>query len=115
MHSLTKEIGQRISALRKEKHITQEQLAEYLDISVKHCSCAERGVSMLSLEKLIELCDILDTDLDYLVRGWTSDTYKRIPPSLVKIFSDADESELQLLKDYTCLYAKIRSLNIIKS
>lgn len=51
------EMGARIAALRKENAITQEKLAEILDISVKHCSEVERGVSSLSLEKLIYLSD----------------------------------------------------------
>lgn len=111
MNFLMEEIGQRISSLRKEKHITQEQLAEYLDISVKHCSCVERGVSQLSLEKLIDLCDILDTNLDYLVRGKTSDVLNRIPPSFIELFNNANEKEQQILREYVALYTKIRSIN----
>lgn len=69
MKSLHKNIGQRIALLRQENHITQAQLAELLDISIKHCSEVERGLACLSLEKLVALCSILSTDLDYLVRG----------------------------------------------
>lgn len=94
MSSLNEEIGKRILGLRKERHMTQEQLIEKLDISIKHCNCVERGIASLSLERLIDLCDIFDTSLDCLIRGNTSDKNSKIPPSLTKIFSDADEKEL---------------------
>lgn len=109
MKNLNEEIGKRISQLRKEKHMTQEQLAEKLDISIKHCSCVERGMASLSLERLIDLCDILDTTLDYLVRGNIADKKSKIPPSLIKTFSCSDEKELILLKEYWNLYLKIKS------
>lgn len=111
MTSLNEEIGKRISNLRKEQHMTQEQLAEKLDISIKHCSCVERGMASLSLERFIDLCDILDTNLDYLIRGETSDSTKRIPPSLIEVFNTADDKEIQILKEYINLYLKIKSTN----
>lgn len=111
MSSLNEEIGKRISHLRKEHDMTQEQLAEKLDISIKHCSCVERGTASLSLERFIDLCDILDTNLDYLIRGNAADKNSKIPPSLIKSFSCATEEELSILKEYWNLYLKIKSGN----
>lgn len=109
MNNLNEEIGKRISQLRKEHHLTQEQLAERLDISIKHCSCVERGMASLSLERLIDLCDVLDTSLDYLIRGYSEDGNSKIPPSLIETFSCSNERELSLLKEYWNLYLKIKS------
>ena len=111
MNSLNEEIGKRISHLRKEHNMTQEQLAEKLDISIKHCSCVERGMASLSLERFIDLCDILDTNLDYLIRGSTADKNSKIPPSLIESFTCASEGELYVLKEYWNLYLKIKSCN----
>lgn len=111
MDNLYKQIGQRIARLRKEHHMTQEQFAEVLDISIKHCSCIERGVSSLSLEKLIDVCDILDTNMDYLVRGETYTSLGNIPPSFIEYLKRSDEEEKQLIRDYLSLYAKIRNKN----
>lgn len=115
MSSLNEEIGNRISHLRKEHHMTQEQLAEELDISIKHCSCVERGMASLSLERFIDLCDILDTTLDYLIRGTDAAINTNIPPSLIQCFSSADERELSILKEYWNLYHKIKSIDSKKS
>lgn len=111
MNSLNEEIGKRIAQLRKEHNMTQEQLAEKLDISIKHCSCVERGVASLSLERLVDLCDILDTSLDYLIRGTAADINSKIPPSLIKIFSCSNEKELSVIKEYWNVYLKIKANN----
>ena len=103
-------IGSTIKRLRREKNITQEQLAEMLDISVKHCSAVERGISSLSTEKYISLCNIFNTSLDYLIRGYPFDYSCQIPPFLNELFYNADEKELKLLKEYCALYTKIRNL-----
>lgn len=110
MSELNKQIGYRISSLRKDKHMTQEQLAETLDISIKHCSCVERGVSALSLEKMVDLCEILDTNMDYLVRGETYTSLNNMPPSFVEYLKRAKEDELKVMKEYLSLYAKIREV-----
>ena len=64
MENLYAKIGQRIVQIRHANNLTQYQLAEMLDISVKHCSAIERGKSSLSLEKMIDLCDIFWPDFD---------------------------------------------------
>lgn len=40
-----------------------------MDISIKHCNAVERGLSSLSLEKLIDLIYMFVVTLDYLVKG----------------------------------------------
>ena len=53
-------IGRRIAARRKNNHITQESLAEYLDVSPAFISKIERGRTQLSLERLVQICHYLD-------------------------------------------------------
>jgi transcriptional regulator with XRE-family HTH domain len=113
MNNLNVDIGKRIALLRKERNLTQEQLAEKLDISIKHCSCVERGVSSLSLEKFIDLCEILDTNLDYLIRGKTSYGIQHIPETVIRLLSNDNEKEASVLKEYLSLYSKIRQLDHI--
>lgn len=49
--------------------LTQEQMAEKLNVSAKHYGGVERGQAGLSIENLIETCNILGTDLNYLILG----------------------------------------------
>lgn len=50
-----KESGKRIAALRKEKGLTQEQLAEKLNISTSTLGKIERGIQGFSIDLLIEI------------------------------------------------------------
>lgn len=109
--TLNTSIGSRISTLRKKNNLTQEQLAERLDISIKHCSSVERGLSCLSLEKLVEVSELFDVSLDFLIKG-TSSNYVclELSPSIISVLTSKNESEKELLQDYLHLYTKIRTM-----
>lgn len=62
-------MGKRIRACRLQSNLTQEKMAEILDISVKHYSEVERGITGLSVEKLIYLSQLFNVTLDYLLKG----------------------------------------------
>ncbi len=66
-------MGKRIRELRRRIGMMQEELSEQFGVSVKHMSEAERGISGLSVENLVKLCDIFGVTLDYLIRGEESD------------------------------------------
>lgn len=112
---LNASIGLKIARLRKEHGLTQEQLAEKIDISIKHCSSVERGLSCLSLEKLIDISNLFDVSLDYLVKGTTfkNNSCKYVenefPPSILNIMNSGNKSEIELLKEYLHLYVKLRN------
>lgn len=108
MLELYKRIGKKIATLRKEHSMTQEQLAEKLSITVKHCSSVERGLSSLSLEKLIYVADLFDVSLDYLVRDFSDEEQEYIPQICLELFKNADNKERLLLKEYLSLYQKIK-------
>ena len=101
-------IGRRIGALRNAAGMKQEDLAFELDVSVKHCSECERGVAMYSLERLLDICDIFDVSLDFLVRGVPLDSGLNFPNSMKEIFESNDKEEIALLKDYLNMYGRLR-------
>lgn len=102
-------IGRRIAKLRADHHMGQLELCGELDVSVKHLSECERGISMFSLERLLDICEIFDVSLDYLVRGLpTDDEQLNFPPTMIEIFHSHDEQEIALLTEYLNLYGKLR-------
>lgn len=107
-------IGTKIAVLRKLHGLTQEQLAEKLDISIKHCSSVERGLSCFSLEKLIEISDLFDVSLDYLIKERPTKSIScecvcdDFPPPIVDIMRSGNETEIKLLNEYLNLYSKLR-------
>ena len=62
-------IGKFISNKRKEKNITQEQLAEKLYITDRAVSKWERGLSLPDADKMLDLCNILDISVNELLNG----------------------------------------------
>lgn len=118
--SLNSSIGNKIANLRKEYGMTQEQLAEKLDISIKHCSSVERGISCLSLEKLVEISNLFDVSLDYLVKDSSpanlslEQIYASFPQSVIEILTSQDEEEIQLLHEYLRFYTKIHNIRYDK-
>ena len=62
-------IGERITTLRKEKDISQAELAKRLSVSRQAVSKWEQGSSTPDTERLIQLAEILDTEVEYLATG----------------------------------------------
>lgn len=62
-------IGKRISALRKEKDISQVELAQLLEVSRQAVSKWENDQASPDTGKLIRLAQILDTEVEYLATG----------------------------------------------
>ena len=59
--------SEKLLTLRKAKGITQEQLAEKLDVSRQSISKWESGQSAPELEKIVALSTIFDVSTDYLM------------------------------------------------
>lgn len=64
-----KKIGEFIAELRKEKNLTQEQLAEKLNITKNAVSKWERGISLMDLSLLKPLSKILGISVTELLNG----------------------------------------------
>ncbi|MBP0964495.1 MAG: helix-turn-helix transcriptional regulator [Oscillospiraceae bacterium] len=64
-----KEIGSRIKSERKYKNLSQEKLAEMINVSPHYIYEIERGTKAMSLETLINLSSALNISTDYLLFG----------------------------------------------
>jgi transcriptional regulator with XRE-family HTH domain len=58
-------LGGNLKFYRKAKHLSQEQLSEKVDISVKHLSSIERGLTFVSADLLEKLACSVDVPLFY--------------------------------------------------
>ena len=67
-------IGERIAKLRRERDLTQADLAEWLGISYQAVSSWERGATMPDISKLVELSRALGTTVDALLTGEEKET-----------------------------------------
>ena len=60
---------EKLLTLRKAKNLTQEQLAEKLDVSRQSISKWESGQAIPELEKIVALSAIFDVTTDYLLKS----------------------------------------------
>ena len=79
-------IGKFISSKRKEKNLTQSQLAEKLNISDRAVSKWENGICLPDAGNMPELCKILDITINDLFSGEVVDMKekKKIPAVTIK-------------------------------
>lgn len=66
--------GDNLVFYRKRENMTQEQLAEKLDVSRQTVSKWEAGTSYAEMEKLLQLCELFSCDMDTLLRKNASET-----------------------------------------
>ena len=69
-------IGERLKKARKDKHLTQEQLAEKIDVSIAFLSRVERGSSQINLKRLSQICQILEVTEGDILNGASSKSTK---------------------------------------
>ena len=62
-------IGERITTLRKDRNISQAELARIMDVSRQAVSKWENDQTAPDTIKLIQLADVLNTQVEYLATG----------------------------------------------
>ncbi|MBQ9246630.1 helix-turn-helix transcriptional regulator [bacterium] len=60
---LRNQIGKKIKELRRERDLSQEKLAECVNMSREHISCIECGKNMTSIDTLYKLADFFGIDI----------------------------------------------------
>ncbi len=96
-------LGKRIKAERSKRRITQEQLAEMVDISVNFMSLIENGRNM-SVETLINIASSLGVTVDYLLSDDITQLNDAISEQIVQNISTLNSDEklyfLNMIKQY---------------
>lgn len=82
-------IGERICTLRKERNISQAQLAKILDVSRQAVSKWENDLCAPDTIKLIQLADILNTEVEFLATG--NKPIYQSPPIVVNMVEKVDQ------------------------
>ena len=73
----TKKIGAFLKQCRKEKNLTQEQLAEKFEVSARTVSRWETGINMPDLSVLVQLAEYYDVEMRELLDGERSQTMNK--------------------------------------
>lgn len=92
-------IGERLKKARTAKKITQEQLAEKLDVSVAFVSRAERGNVKINLARITQICDILDVSISNILTGTGSKSKDYLTDDFSHLLKDCPPEKLKLIYD----------------
>lgn len=95
-----KEIGIRIVERRKELKLTQEQVAERMNVSIQMISNIERGNKAIKIDNLLKLCNILKTSTDYILTGKRTDSDFDTLTDKISQLTDSDYKMIEMLVDY---------------
>lgn len=96
-------IGKFIAKCRKEKNLTQQELADRLNVTDRAISKWENGRGMLDISLLQQLIEILDVSLNELLAG------ERINKKSIKIY---DENLMNSLAEKNKLSKKMKKITI---
>ena len=95
-------VGAFLKDLRKEKGITQEQLAEKLGVSGRTISRWETGKNMPDISLLVEIAEFFDVSIPEIIKGERkSENMKEETKEVVETISDYAKAEKeQLIKSF---------------
>lgn len=94
-----KAIGQRIKIARIKKGVTQETVADLIDITPAHMSNVETGKTKVSLPTLIAIANALSVSVDTLLCDNVITSKIVFEKEAKDILSDCDEYEVRFLVD----------------
>lgn len=94
-------IGEFLKELRKEKGLTQEQLAEKINVSRRTVSRWETGNNLPDLDVLIEMADYYEVDLRELLDGErkSEEMNKEMEETVLKVADYSNEEKNRLMKN----------------
>ncbi|EEH99449.1 hypothetical protein CSBG_03075 [Clostridium sp. 7_2_43FAA] len=95
-------LGNRIRQERLKLNLTQEQLAEKVDLSTSYIGQIERGERNISLDTLVVICKSLGVTIDYLLQD------------SINIEEDIVYNQLYQLISSRSLNEKVMALDILK-
>ncbi len=87
-------LGNRIRIAREKKGITQETLAERVNISPSHISVIERGVKTARIDTVARIANELDVSADYLLQDLVKRSRESQLLSSIMDLPETDRSRL---------------------
>ena len=98
-------IGEFLKELRKEKGLTQEQLAEQFNVSRRSVSRWETGSNMPDVGLLIEIADFFEVDIREIIDGERkSENMDKEKETLKKVAEYADAEKFKLKKKVSNIF-----------
>ncbi len=95
--ALYREVGRRIARLRRAKGLTQERLAEHVELNPSYLARVEAGARRATVETLVRIAGALDTSIGELFASEGSDRSAEVPRALRSALRGLSEQDVMLL------------------
>lgn len=92
-------IGQQIRKLRKAHGLSQEELAEKVNISITHMSHIETGNTKLSLPVFLDIAKALEVSTDDLLGQLEYDTSSKAFAEIAKVLDCCSAKEAKIISE----------------
>ena len=107
MATIKEKLGARIQEIRKSKHLTQEKLAEMINVDIPNLSNIERGKRFVSSETLERIINALDVDEKDLFDFNHIKLRDKIMKEINDILNDFSDKELKYFYKIITAYKEI--------
>lgn len=111
-----KAIGKRIKIARIQVDLTQEKLAEYVNLSPSHMSNIETETTKVSLTTIVNIANALSVSVDDLLCDNVIHAKPQFENDIKLLLDDCDDYEIRIVKDLlsTIIYTLRRDLSLKK-
>ncbi len=90
-------LGQRIRAARLASGLSQEQLAELVELTSQHISHTEVASTKISLPALVKIANALHTSVDKLLYDSVQDSKAHLTADVQRVFADCSPDEMYIM------------------
>jgi transcriptional regulator with XRE-family HTH domain len=90
-------IGKRIRKAREGKGLTQEALAEFMDVSNAYISKIERGKTSVNLDTFSKICVVLEQSSEYILTGTNSVSSDYLRNEIIEMLQGCSADKIKLI------------------
>jgi len=99
-------IGKRIKTARRKKGLTQENLVEQMGVSIAYLSKVETGRIHINLERLSQICNILDVTEGEILNGVSNSSSKYLNNEFNELLQTCSSKKQKLIYDIAKVIAE---------
>ena len=97
MEDKLKEIGALIRQARKDKNLSQSELADIIQISISHMSDIENGKKKIGIDIFMKITEALDVSADWLLRTNITNVKSIQNQEIMGILDDCSSQETEII------------------
>lgn len=101
-------IGKRIKEARNDKNLTQEELADMLNISVAFLSRVETGKAQVNLKRLTQIAEILKVSPGHLLTGSNTESKEYLKEDFRSVLERCTPQQQKLIYQISELISKTK-------